>query len=110
MPSSKSTARILLGVLRDFSRNTEWMSKANCKDMNTEMFFPQLGGNFSDFVKEVCLVCPVIEECAWYANESESTDGMFGGMSPNQRQEWRKRNSVKLGWSRADWEKYVDAI
>jgi WhiB family redox-sensing transcriptional regulator len=110
MPSSNNAVAILAGALRDFSRNTGWMSEANCKDMDVDIFFPKLGATFPKFVREVCLECPVIEECAWYANESSSVHGMFGGMSPGEREQWRKDNNVELGMSRADWEDNVDAV
>lgn len=104
MLSTKRTARLLAGALREFSRNTGWMSDANCKDMDTNLFFPELGVRISDLVKQTCATCTVNEECAWYANESNSTDGMFAGMSPNEREAWRRTNKIKLGMSKEDWE------
>jgi WhiB family redox-sensing transcriptional regulator len=79
----------------------KWKNDANCKNMDTSMFFPGLGGMIPKFVKEVCSDCVVIEECLWYANETHSIHGVFGGMSPNQREDWRKTNRVSLGESRA---------
>jgi WhiB family redox-sensing transcriptional regulator len=78
-----------------------WKNNANCKNMDTSMFFPELGGNITAFVKEVCALCTVIEDCLWYANETRSTDGVFGGMSSNDREMWRRQNRITLGESRA---------
>jgi len=102
--SSRSNVAILAGALREFARNTGWMSEANCKDMDIELFFPTDGANMDPFVREVCFECPVIEDCAWYANESGSVDGFFAGMTPKERQAWRKKNNVMIGMSREDWE------
>lgn len=82
----------------------DWMPMANCRNMDTDLFFPKLGGNMDGFVREVCLECPVIEECTWYANETKADHGMFGGMTPDERMRWRKKNKVALGQSRNDWE------
>ena len=82
----------------------DWMDEANCKNMDTNLFFPNLGQNYDPFIEEVCMECSVIEECAWYANETSADFGMFGGMSPNDRHKWRKKNDITLGQTRAEWE------
>jgi WhiB family transcriptional regulator, redox-sensing transcriptional regulator len=81
-----------------------WMHKANCKDMDTKLFFPEDGHNLDPFVVEVCNSCSVIEECLWYANETHADYGVFGGLSRNKRVMWRKKNKVELGMSMQDWE------
>lgn len=78
----------------------EWKNDANCQNMDTALFFPDLGGNIPQFVREVCAECTVIEDCLWYANRTHSTDGVFGGMSPSQREAWRSKNNIRLGESR----------
>lgn len=78
----------------------EWKNNANCRNMDTALFFPDLGGNIPQFVREVCAECTVIEDCLWYANGTHSTDGVFGGMSPSQREVWRSKNNIRLGESR----------
>lgn len=83
--------------------DTSWMSDANCRKMDVNLFFPARGATLSPFVKEVCSSCDVAEQCLWYANESIATNGVFGGMSPNQREKWRYRNKVRLGMSKQQW-------
>ena len=78
-----------------------WQDDANCKNMDVNLFFPEYGGNYLPFVKEVCSSCSVIEECLWYANEMKSDEGFFGGMTPEQRRAWRRKNNVQLGDRRA---------
>jgi WhiB family transcriptional regulator, redox-sensing transcriptional regulator len=80
-----------------------WMKDANCRNMDTNMFFPEKGDNLSDFAREVCDSCIVQKECFWYANETYSTEGLLGGMTPRNRQRWRSKNKVELGMSEKEW-------
>jgi WhiB family redox-sensing transcriptional regulator len=81
-----------------------WMHEANCKKMDADLFFPtEKGGGYSEFAKEVCATCPVVEPCLWYANETSAETGMFGGMSPPQRLAWRRKNKVTMGMSKHAW-------
>lgn len=79
----------------------EWKKDANCLNMDTSLFFSELGSNVLPFVREVCDACPVIEECLWYANETGSDHGVFGGMTPTERRLWRRDNNIELGDRRA---------
>lgn len=82
----------------------DWMGQANCRNMDVNLFFPKLGGQYDPFAREVCSDCPVQEECLWYANETSADEGMFGGLSPEQRRRWRRTNKASMGQSRKDWE------
>ena len=93
-----------MNLIQDIQNLSAWTEKSNCKNMDTDLFFPELGNNYDPFVKDVCMSCEVIDECAWYANETSAIYGMFGGMSPNQREVWRKKNKAILGESRSQWE------
>jgi len=81
-----------------------WLDKANCKNMDTNLFFPEAGHTLLPFVKELCDSCPVQEDCLWYANETYSDMGVFAGMGARERQSWRVKNKVQLGMSKQDWE------
>ena len=83
----------------------EWMREANCRNMDTDLFFPELGAQYSTFAKEVCKECPVQDPCLWYANKNREMDGMYGGMTPNQRLQWRRKKNVTLGQSESEWRK-----
>lgn len=83
---------------------SEWAKDANCLGMDTELFFAGDGTNYDPFAREVCNTCDVMEQCLWYANETSTDDGMFGGMSPRQRRQWRTKNNIKMGQSREEWE------
>lgn len=84
----------------------DWRSKARCfeKDPTTEIFFPPRDKTrYKDLAiqaKAMCLgptgknPCPVQAECLWYAVESETTHGIWGGMSH------RERNAAVRKWQR----------
>jgi len=86
------------------SNAKEWMPEANCRNMDTEMFFAGDGQNYDPFIKEVCRSCPVTEECLWYANESSCVDGVFGGMTPRERMLWRRKLGVNLFTTKKEYE------
>jgi WhiB family redox-sensing transcriptional regulator len=88
-------------LFETISSSHDWMAEANCLNMDTDLWFPEFGGNYSPFAKEVCNACPVAEECLWYANEIGAQHGMFGGLTPNQRHEWRRKRGVQLHDRRA---------
>jgi WhiB family redox-sensing transcriptional regulator len=76
-----------------------WTSKAACKDLDVNLFFPEDGYNISPEAKAVCNGCPVQTHCYLYAEKNYLDYGMFGGLSPKQRDEKRRltgRNSRKF--------------
>ena len=77
-----------------------WKQYANCAGMDTSLFFLELGQTVSKETQAACGSCTVSVECLWYANETHSSHGIFGGMSPNQREDWRKRYKIALGQRR----------
>jgi WhiB family transcriptional regulator, redox-sensing transcriptional regulator len=81
-----------------------WMGDANCKNMDTNLFFPTNGQNVDPFALEVCGSCTVTNECLWYANETHANFGVFGGLSYKGRMRWRSKNRIQLGMSEQDWE------
>jgi len=91
-------------LLKIMSEKMSWQDDANCRNMDTNIFFPELGQTLPAFVKEVCETCPVIEECFWYANETHCSEGYFGGMAARDRQRWRTEHGVELGMSRSQYE------
>lgn len=91
-------------IIKEFELSLDWADDANCRNMDTRIFFPTNdGSNVDPFVREVCAECPVNFECLWYANETSTDHGVFAGMSPKQRQSWRTKNNVSLGQSYSQW-------
>lgn len=72
---------------------TDWMDRANCKGVNTDVFFPSAPQRVPAKVREraeadakqVCRACEVRAECLEYARRTEQTHGIWGGLSPRER-------------------------
>jgi WhiB family transcriptional regulator, redox-sensing transcriptional regulator len=61
-----------------------WQDRAACKDLPTEMFFPERGSH-PKAAQKVCRECHVRRECLDYAIKTGTDFGVFGGLVPNQR-------------------------
>jgi WhiB family transcriptional regulator, redox-sensing transcriptional regulator len=75
----------------------KWMNQAECIDADPETFFPETGVNIGA-AKKICDRCPVSQQCLDYAIFYDLTDGVWGGMSGNQRLQirWKRfRDSRK---------------
>lgn len=71
-----------------------WRDKAACLGEDTERFFP-LGttGPALDQVeaaKAVCRQCPVVTQCLEWALVNNQQDGVWGGLSEDQRRTLRR--------------------
>lgn len=60
-----------------------------------DLFFPEGGTGTAamdaKLAKQACKSCPVLTMCATYAIRHREEDGIWGGMSPNDRKEiWSK--------------------
>lgn len=67
-----------------------WQDSAACQDQPPALFFPEpvdghLDAGAYDAGRAVCAGCPVRDECLRYALDNNHTDGLWGGLSPNQR-------------------------
>ena len=56
----------------------EWMDKANCLGLDTELFFPQ-NSHDSKVPRKVCKNCAVRVECHQYAKKLDVRFGVWGG-------------------------------
>jgi WhiB family redox-sensing transcriptional regulator len=71
-----------------------WHAQANCLGVDPEVFYPERGdmAAFRTAVA-ICQGCPVIEQCL-EENMAEK-DGIFGGLSGNQRREYRSVHGMR---------------
>lgn len=69
----------------------EWMNKAACLGMDINKFFPEFGEEVSQDVKLICSACPVSKDCYIFAERHYIDEGVFGGLSPRQRESRRKK-------------------
>ena len=56
----------------------EWMDKANCLGLDTELFFPQ-NPHDAKVPRKVCKNCDVKLECHQYARKLDIRFGVWGG-------------------------------
>jgi WhiB family redox-sensing transcriptional regulator len=80
--------------LSDLRSESWWMQHANCKNMDISLFFleEQTGFSYDSFAREVCDTCDVSKQCLDYANRNMYMTGLFGGMSPKQREKYRAKS------------------
>lgn len=76
--------------------NRRWMKDAACAkpEVDPDLFFP-VSNNWEkervEKAKSICLTCPVVEQCLSYALENDETYGIWGGLSPEQLHNLKRR-------------------
>jgi WhiB family redox-sensing transcriptional regulator len=78
--------------------DTDWRHHAICRDEpDKELFFPV--GNSGPALlqaaeaKTVCQRCPVVHDCLAWALESGQDEGVWGGMTADERRAIKRRNA-----------------
>ncbi|MCZ0983757.1 WhiB family transcriptional regulator [Streptomyces diastatochromogenes] len=73
----------------------DWRHNAVCREEDPELFFPI--GNTGpallqiEEAKAVCRRCPVMGQCLQWALESGQDDGVWGGLSEDERRAMKRR-------------------
>ena len=64
-----------------------------CKAVDPDLFFPEDYTNRVTVLeaKAVCQSCPLTTECLQYAMSDSSLDGIWGGTTPQDRKNLRRR-------------------
>ncbi|NMM98103.1 WhiB family transcriptional regulator [Bifidobacterium olomucense] len=75
----------------------DWRDKAECRDMDPDLFFPKTVKEFG-LVVGVCMECPVKLQCLKYAETRDRLDdypltGVWGGRDFSKR--WHERYRSK---------------
>ena len=74
-----------------------WRNRAACLDEDPELFFPV--GNTGPALlhireaKAVCRRCDVVEQCLQVAIDSSKDNGVFGGLSEDERRALKRRTA-----------------
>jgi WhiB family redox-sensing transcriptional regulator len=66
----------------------EWIDDAACRGEDTNLFFPERGGEVHSKTKKavaICNECAVRQDCLDYAMRLGLKNGIYGGLSGNQR-------------------------
>ena len=76
------------GFISDLAER-EWVTKAACRGLGTDMFFPMKGETqLSIAAKQLCRSCPVQEECYDYGKDEQY--GIWGGKGLHERRRDRQ--------------------
>ena len=67
-----------------------WREQAACLGVDTAVFFPDSDAA-ADEAKAICAICPVRTECLEWALSSRQEDGVWGGLTDNERRRLRRR-------------------
>lgn len=101
----------LLGRLALVSRRDEleWQDDALCTQVDPELFFPTKGAS-TKIAKRLCGRCEVTEQCLIYALQQPGIQhGVWGGMSPLELREERRRRGLPDEEELADDESYENS-
>lgn len=66
-----------------------WRDDAACRGLDTNWFFPERG-EITEQAVAVCALCPSRLPCLTYALDNLIREGVWGGLSENQRRRLRK--------------------
>ena len=61
-----------------------WWAGAACEGLDTYLFFPERGKS-NRRAKQLCMECPVIDDCLEYAMKTRQKYGVWGGLGEEQR-------------------------
>lgn len=67
-----------------------WRQRAACSGLDTDIFFPASEQD-AGAAKAVCAGCPVRDACLEWALASRQEDGVWGGLTDNERRRLRRR-------------------
>ncbi|MBF8187654.1 WhiB family transcriptional regulator [Nonomuraea sp. K274] len=67
-----------------------WLRRGACRSSDPDLFFPLAPSPSQEAsAKAVCAGCQVIEECRSYALRAGESEGIWGGLTPQERRRTR---------------------
>ncbi|MEV0581684.1 WhiB family transcriptional regulator [Nonomuraea sp. NPDC050310] len=73
----------------------DWLRRGACRSSDPELFFPLAPSRLQEVqAKAVCGRCPVLTECREYALRAGESEGIWGGLTPDER----RRLRFPAGW------------
>ena len=87
----------LVGAIGTNGLRPDWQAEAACHGMGNALFFADKGDNRPVAeAKAVCASCGVVEECLQWAINTGSRHGIFGGLTPRERQGMKYGKGVRV--------------
>lgn len=81
-------------ALADVPRPGPWAAAGRCRTAPVEAFFPTRGDD-TKAAKEICRLCPVIDQCRTYAVAAgASLAGVWGGTTARERRRLRVQTAL----------------
>jgi WhiB family redox-sensing transcriptional regulator len=84
-----------------------WQDKARCLTKDPELFFPigRTGPDADQIIKakRVCKLCDVALQCLAFAMDTNSTAGIYGGLTEDER-----RRILSKGIPRSQWAQMIE--
>ena len=69
-----------------------WVEDAACRDRDPDLWWPEGNDMARRYeAQEICLGCPVAEQCLQYALDTRQVFGIWGGLTPHGRLMYAKR-------------------
>lgn len=67
--------------------NLDWMTDSLCAQVSPEFFDATNDGRSYAQGKALCTQCPVALQCLQWAIETDTNEGLYGGLSPREHRE-----------------------
>jgi WhiB family transcriptional regulator, redox-sensing transcriptional regulator len=67
-----------------------WFEEAACTQSDPDAWYPSKGAAWRE-AKRICVGCPVRAPCLKYALDTNQKDGIWGGLSVNERRKLKRR-------------------
>lgn len=84
-------ARSQSSALLTFGNGQRWMLDGLCNEFDGDLFFPTPGHGTGAAAKAICAKCPVLSKCRDYGLDNTEIEGVWGGLSHDERKELRAR-------------------
>lgn len=98
---------------------TDWIDGAACAEIGPDLFFPDTGERSTNRhvyrdALTICETCPVATQCLEHALTNDERYGVWGGTTPNEREQMRSRRGLlkpatRDGMSDVEFLKMYDA-
>ena len=80
---------LLLFAAQIRKRRPKFFDDALCSETGVDKFFPKRGqSSVARDARDVCIECPVQEQCLTFAMDTNMEHGIWGGSTATERKQW----------------------